>query len=208
MALAHTSEGFYNANQFTPNDWTPGTVTASQYWVGSAPRLSTLDDATSFARVEVTDPDITYVTARLAPFTISGSIQVTGRVRFTGPWPDGTVFSLGLADPDVGLGTLGTTWGAGLFGAALDVWHTFVVDIGSVDAATLAAVASAGDLVVFGTGGRTWGTDGFDITYLEATAAGTPPLRLMQRGDGLGMGSGRVFGAGTRQGSIRVFGSL
>jgi hypothetical protein len=34
------------------------------------------------------------------------------------------------------------------------------------------------------------------------------PLRLMQRGDELGMGSGRVLGAGTRQGSIRVFGSL
>lgn len=49
----------------------------------------------------------------------------------------------------------------------------------------------------------------FRFTYFRVfIEAGTPPLRLMQRGDGLGMGSGRVFGAGTRQGSIRVFGSL
>ena len=34
------------------------------------------------------------------------------------------------------------------------------------------------------------------------------PLRLMQRGDGLGMGSSRLFGPGTRQGSTRIFGSL
>lgn len=34
------------------------------------------------------------------------------------------------------------------------------------------------------------------------------PLRLMQRGDNLGMGSGRLFGPGTRQGSGRIFGSL
>ncbi len=32
-------------------------------------------------------------------------------------------------------------------------------------------------------------------------------MRVMQRGDGLGMGSGRVFNQGTRQGSSKVFGT-
>jgi hypothetical protein len=45
--------------------------------------------------------------------------------------------------------------------------------------------------------------------YWTPTAApAAQPLRLMQRGDGLGMGSGRVYATGTRQASTRVFGSL
>jgi hypothetical protein len=39
------------------------------------------------------------------------------------------------------------------------------------------------------------------------TVAAVYPMRLMQRGDGLGMGSSRVLGAGTRQSSTRLFGS-
>jgi hypothetical protein len=44
--------------------------------------------------------------------------------------------------------------------------------------------------------------------WLPAGAPTPQPLRLMQRGDGLGMGSGRVYATGTRQASTRVFGSL
>jgi hypothetical protein len=43
---------------------------------------------------------------------------------------------------------------------------------------------------------------------LSIYTAGGVPLRLMQRGDSLGMGSGRVYATGTRQASTRVFGSL
>jgi hypothetical protein len=49
------------------------------------------------------------------------------------------------------------------------------------------------------------------VTHLTCRivyTGGAQPLRLMQRGDGLGMGSGRVYGTGTRQASTRVFGSL
>ena len=66
--------------------------------------------------------------------------------------------------------------------------------------------------------GRSWniksGAPGFiglsamRITYLRLTMeSGFPPLRLMQRGDGLGMGSGRVYSTGTRQASSRVYGT-
>jgi hypothetical protein len=44
--------------------------------------------------------------------------------------------------------------------------------------------------------------------WSPSAAPAAQPLRLMQRGDGLGMGSGRVYGTGTRQASTRVFGSL
>lgn len=48
----------------------------------------------------------------------------------------------------------------------------------------------------------------FQVWNPEAVPTETAyPMRLMQRGDGLGMGSGRVFGAATRQGSNRVYGT-
>lgn len=42
----------------------------------------------------------------------------------------------------------------------------------------------------------------------DPNASAEYPLRLIQRGDSLGMGSGRVLGVGTRQNSSRVFGSI
>jgi hypothetical protein len=44
---------------------------------------------------------------------------------------------------------------------------------------------------------RVWNPDAQPVTF----------MRVMQRGDGLGMGSGRVFNQGTRQGSSKVFGT-
>lgn len=47
--------------------------------------------------------------------------------------------------------------------------------------------------------------------YRVWSPTAAPPrnyMRVMQRGDSLGMGSGRVFGASTRQASNRVFGTL
>ena len=60
----------------------------------------------------------------------------------------------------------------------------------------------------FGLKGPTGGTA--QVTWIRAYAlfdGGDVPMRLMQRGDGLGMGSSRVLGAGTRQSSTRLFGS-
>jgi hypothetical protein len=55
---------------------------------------------------------------------------------------------------------------------------------------------------------RTYATmPGYQVWHVEG-ASPIHPLRLMQRGDALGMGSGRILGAGTRQGSLKVFGSL
>lgn len=50
----------------------------------------------------------------------------------------------------------------------------------------------------------------FRATYYRVfiEAAGAYPTRLMQRGDNLGMGSGRVYATGTRQNSTRVFGTV
>lgn len=48
------------------------------------------------------------------------------------------------------------------------------------------------------------------VTYLRIIVEWTPAagkaLRLINRGDSLGMGSGRVVNVGTRQGSVRIFG--
>jgi hypothetical protein len=50
---------------------------------------------------------------------------------------------------------------------------------------------------------------GMRFTYLRCVieSDGAFPHRLMQRGDGLGMGSGRILNQGTRQGSSKVFGT-
>jgi hypothetical protein len=67
----------------------------------------------------------------------------------------------------------------------------------------------AGTFIVGAADPLTLGASRVDVTRLTMfiEESDQSPMRLMQRGDGLGMGSGRVYSPGTRQGSTRVFGT-
>lgn len=199
--IRHLSEGFWSGST-----WADIGETAFHYWVGPAPRLAVADEAAAYARIEAGDPYTTVPVAVLPAFSYDPAlgIRVNAQVRFTGTWPTGTVLSLGLS-PDFSF-ALGGAFNS-VFDVPVGAWETVGVDITPSEAAAVLEYAQAGQLVAFATV-TVDDDESYDISYIEVVVSGTPPLRLMQRGDGLGMGSGRVFGAGTRQGSTRVFGSL
>ena len=182
--------------------WLDHTPDADHYWVGSAPRLATADAGTSYARMRLSGSvSIIAPTVDLAPFTLDPDGAVTGiaQVQLVSGAASGS-FDIFLSD--------GASYVFGTTTATANSWQTITTTFDPVELGYIVSLAASGSLQLGVIGDYASGSTSFEVSYLALDVGGPVPLRLMQRGDGLGMGSGRVFGAGTRQNSTRVFGAL
>lgn len=173
-------------------------------WVGASPWLTTDDQLTSYAYgVGGTGfpAKVGWLCDSVAG--LSGDLVVSTSSTYAA----GSSTSVSLWVHDV---AILTTPGADLVDDALAVGSTFS-PFGLWDVTTasfpvtpeMTTAAAAGRLVVVALIG-----DLMRLSLLLVEGdAGRPFTRIMQRGDALGMGSGRVYATGTRQSSTRVFGT-
>ena len=173
-------------------------------WVGDSPWIDTANQLVSYVVGQTTATKVAWLVDPTPG--ISGTLRVTT----SGTYESGNATAMGVWVHDVN--TLAIP-GTDLADDSLDYGSTFNPTggwdyPGEYEEFTvtpeMASVAAAGRLIVVV---LIWLGLRLSMLRVEADVETAYPMRLTGRGDGLGMGSGRILGAGTRQGSIRVIGT-
>jgi hypothetical protein len=196
-----------NVEAATSGAFTVGTV------VGGDTAIQTSDGATSYVETYSPGSFTPLQTGHTFEWVGAAAIPPTSRAYIEADWwtedaagfgisytdpTDSTGYEVAVFSPEVGESThpYGSPQTREIVGGEVEYGQAF---LSGVQWQVIARVS----------GGGFSGPSTAHITRLtliiETTV--TPPMRLMQRGDGLGMGSGRVYSPGTRQGSTRVFGT-
>lgn len=197
MGIAHSSEQFRRYI-----DWATIAPTGDHYWVGDAPRLSTMDEATSYARFDSPASETVIATATLAPFTLSSVAVLSAQARVRGGAGAPYTFEAFLTDEAgagaFGLGYLATDGDWGVFSVTFDP-----ADIDSY----IKTAATSGEVTIGARGPLGVSADGVDVSWLDLST-GRIPTRVYPRADGLGMGAPRLMDGRSPYRSPRVFGQI